>query len=154
MKKFTLIELLIVMAIIGILVTILMPSLNKARHKAVQAVCMSNQRQLAGGTAIFAKNNNDRLMYANYFTNEPWRMATPHNNYYLHYNNRQTMNHGYLYKEEIVTSVASIISGEALTVECDPDNSILIGCHISGQAALSLARTKLNCQRLQRLRDL
>ena len=46
MKKFTLIELLIVISIIGILTSILLPSLHKAREKTKSAVCKSNQRQI------------------------------------------------------------------------------------------------------------
>ena len=46
-NKFTLIELLIVIAIIGILVSLLMPSLAKARYKTRNAVCLSDQSQLA-----------------------------------------------------------------------------------------------------------
>ncbi|MCH2208096.1 MAG: prepilin-type N-terminal cleavage/methylation domain-containing protein [Lentisphaerales bacterium] len=42
MKKFTLMELLIVIAIIGILTSILLPSLHKAREKTKSAVCKSN----------------------------------------------------------------------------------------------------------------
>ncbi len=45
-KKFTLIELLIVVAIIGILVSLLLPSLAKSREKTKRAVCISNQRQI------------------------------------------------------------------------------------------------------------
>ena len=49
---FTLIELLIVIAIIGILVTLLMPSLAGARETARRAVCMSNQKQLYTMTMV------------------------------------------------------------------------------------------------------
>ena len=59
MKKFTLIELLVVIAIIGILASILMPSLNRARHKAFQAVCLSNQRQVATATISYIIANKD-----------------------------------------------------------------------------------------------
>jgi prepilin-type N-terminal cleavage/methylation domain-containing protein/prepilin-type processing-associated H-X9-DG protein len=47
MKKFTLIECLIVVALIGILSSLLLPSLSKAREATRRAVCLSNQRQLS-----------------------------------------------------------------------------------------------------------
>ena len=56
-KKFTLIELLMVIAIIGILMTILMPSLHKAREKARRAVCMSNMSQMGRAAFLYAKDN-------------------------------------------------------------------------------------------------
>ena len=56
-RKFTLIELLIVVAIIGILVSILMPSLGKARKAARKAVCLSNNRQLSVASNLFTKDN-------------------------------------------------------------------------------------------------
>ena len=55
--KFTLIELLVVISIIGILTTLLFPSLSKARLKARQAICMSNQRQLALILHTYASEN-------------------------------------------------------------------------------------------------
>ena len=60
MKKFTLLELLIVIAILGILISILLPSLNKAREMAKRAVCASNLSQQYRGFAIFGKNNNQK----------------------------------------------------------------------------------------------
>jgi prepilin-type N-terminal cleavage/methylation domain-containing protein len=56
-KPFTLIELLFVVAIIGILVSILLPSLIKAREKAKVAVCLSNQKQIATAYQTYATSN-------------------------------------------------------------------------------------------------
>ncbi len=58
---FTLIELLIVIAIIGILAAILMPVLARARLKAEQTECLSNQKQLIYAWVIYADENNDKL---------------------------------------------------------------------------------------------
>ena len=57
--KFTLLELLIVIAIIGILTSLLLPSLSKAKEVSESVVCGSNYKQMYVG-AIIDSNNNDK----------------------------------------------------------------------------------------------
>jgi prepilin-type N-terminal cleavage/methylation domain-containing protein/prepilin-type processing-associated H-X9-DG protein len=58
-RAFTLIELLVVIAIIGILAALLLPSLAKAKEHGQEAVCRSNQRQLAVASFIYTAENDD-----------------------------------------------------------------------------------------------
>lgn len=60
---FTLIELLTVIAIIGILASILIPVVGKVRESARQAVCTSNVRQLAMAMILYTGENNGYLPY-------------------------------------------------------------------------------------------
>ncbi|MHC4994781.1 MAG: prepilin-type N-terminal cleavage/methylation domain-containing protein [Planctomycetota bacterium] len=58
-KGFTLVELLIVVAIIALLIAILLPSLNKARAAAEQISCLSSMKQWHLANKMYASNYND-----------------------------------------------------------------------------------------------
>ncbi len=58
---FTLIELLVVIAIIAILAAILFPVFAKAREKARQNSCLSNQRQINLAIMMWAQDHEERM---------------------------------------------------------------------------------------------
>lgn len=58
---FTLVELLTVIAIIGILAGILVPVVGKVRNRARQSVCTTHLRQIGIGLQMYANDNKDRF---------------------------------------------------------------------------------------------
>jgi len=58
-KGFTLIELLVVIAIIAILAAILFPVFARAREKARQTTCTSNQRQIAAVIQMYVQDHEE-----------------------------------------------------------------------------------------------
>lgn len=70
---FTLVELLVVISIIALLVSILMPSLSRAREQAKSAVCMSNLGQWGKLILMFTEEN-DGFFWPG---NSPALMNTP-----------------------------------------------------------------------------
>lgn len=67
---FSLVELLVVVAVVAVLVGVLLPSLASARDAARTVQCSSNQRQLIIAWSMYANDSNDRAMPLAYWSIE------------------------------------------------------------------------------------
>jgi prepilin-type N-terminal cleavage/methylation domain-containing protein/prepilin-type processing-associated H-X9-DG protein len=80
-RAFTLVELLVAMAVIAILVALLLSGLHRAKATAHAAECRNNLRQWGVATHVFASENNDYLpkdgSFSGSSTDEGWYIDLP-----------------------------------------------------------------------------
>src|SRR5581483_10801090 len=61
-RGFTLMELLVVTAVVGILAALLMPVLSRAKGSAKRTTCLNNLRQINLATRLYAEDHQDALV--------------------------------------------------------------------------------------------
>ena len=77
-NAFTLVEMIVVIGIISVLISLLLPALQRAKQQANQVVCSSNMRQIGTEMLMYANDNNGYLFPPNLgWPAQPIPPATP-----------------------------------------------------------------------------
>jgi prepilin-type processing-associated H-X9-DG protein len=73
---FTLLELLVILAMLGLLVATLLPAMSSSSEKACRAQCASNFRQIGAALSLYSADNNAFLPQRNWPQNQlPWHTS-------------------------------------------------------------------------------
>ena len=81
-RGFTLVELLVVIGIIALLISVLLPALNRARDAARTVQCLSNVRQMAIASMMFAREHRGRVQSCSH---EAWMRKNDPQRLYFEY---------------------------------------------------------------------
>lgn len=82
-KKFTLMELLIVVSVIVILLSLLLPALNRARDKAREISCVGNKKQCMLGQQLYANDNTGYMLVTTPYKASS-NLSNPHSYHFFH----------------------------------------------------------------------
>ncbi len=115
LKGFTLIELLVVIAIIAILAAILFPVFARAREKARQTTCSSNQRQISAVIQMYVQDHEETLPT----TASVWSTLSIDPGVLICPSKGKSMTNGYVY--------SGFVGGKALGDISDPSAELLTG---------------------------
>ncbi|WDE98866.1 DUF1559 domain-containing protein [Lentisphaera profundi] len=116
MKKFSLIELLVVVAIIGILSSLLLPTLGKAREKAKSASCKSTMKQLGIAIIMYTGDNDNYMPFSNY----GWNGRTTWDDHLAGYDGRDSLSAAELQLPSFSKTAYGDNYGAAYTCASDP----------------------------------
>jgi prepilin-type N-terminal cleavage/methylation domain-containing protein len=83
-KGFTLVELLVVVAIISLLIAMLLPAIQAARESGRRAACSSNLKQLATAVHVFHERHNSMPTYYGWYPDKASYGTGARGSWYVH----------------------------------------------------------------------
>ncbi len=119
-RGFTLIELLVVIAIIAILAAILFPVFARAREKARQTTCSSNQRQIATSALMYVQDHDESFPATTNF----WQAIAVDPGILVCPSKGKNTPNGYAYNVLLnQKAVGSVIDPTKAFISCDSDRT-------------------------------